>query len=98
MQHVLGMWAQLVAARREAEQQQCELATAQVSSLLHTPCCAATSQHSPADLVFFACPLRKADYNRPWRVRWCLWVTNSNQHAAGKIGDWHIKDPEQSPT
>ena len=46
MQHVLGMWAQLVAARREAEQQQCELATAQVSPLLPTPACAASSQCS----------------------------------------------------
>ena len=46
MQHVLGMWAQLVAARREAEQQQCELATAQVSSSLHSPVCASSLQLS----------------------------------------------------
>ena len=59
MQHVLGMWAQLVAARREAEQQQCELATAQVSPLLPTPVCAASFQCS--GLVRSMCPRRKAD-------------------------------------
>lgn len=54
MQHVLGMWAQLVAARRESEQQQCELAIAQVSPLLPSPLCAASFQCS-AQIWCFSC-------------------------------------------